>query len=72
MTPEEAHHRAQRLFSYELLPKERTRDMDTIGWIETLLAGSPLRLSPAAEEPWFQGRRCPIACDRQRREHHHL
>ena len=37
MSPEEARHQAARLFGSQLLLKERTRDMDTIGWIETLL-----------------------------------
>src|SRR6266576_647319 len=36
MTPGEARHQAARLFGNQLLLKERTRDMDTIGWIETL------------------------------------
>jgi predicted permease len=36
MTPQLARYRAQRLFGNQLLLKERTRDMDTIGWIETL------------------------------------
>jgi hypothetical protein len=36
MTPEEARYRAQRLFGNQLLLKERTRDMDTIAWLETL------------------------------------
>ncbi|HLN02313.1 MAG TPA: ABC transporter permease [Bryobacteraceae bacterium] len=41
MTPEEARYRARRLFGNQLLLKERTRNMDTIGWIETL--GQDLR-----------------------------
>src|SRR5258708_10845167 len=36
MTPAEAQYRARRLFGNQLLLKERTRDMDTFGWIETL------------------------------------
>src|SRR6266481_2024693 len=36
MTPEQARYRAQRLFGNQTLLKERTREMDTIGWIETL------------------------------------
>ena len=36
MDPEEARYRATCLFGNQLLLKERTRDMDTIGWIETL------------------------------------
>ncbi len=35
MTAEEARYQASRLFGNQLLLKERTRDMDTIGWIET-------------------------------------
>src|SRR5260370_30485903 len=37
MTPEQARHRARRLFGNQLLLKERTREMDTIAWLETLL-----------------------------------
>src|SRR5260370_28336977 len=37
MTPEEARHKASRLFGNQTHLKERTRDMDMIGWIETLL-----------------------------------
>jgi putative ABC transport system permease protein len=36
MTPEEARHQAARVFGNQLLLKERTRDVDTIGWIESL------------------------------------
>jgi len=36
MSPEEARHKATRLFGNQLLLKERTRDMDTIDWIDTL------------------------------------
>jgi len=36
MGAEEARYRAQRLFGNQLLLKERTRDMDIIGWMETL------------------------------------
>src|SRR6266481_7406744 len=51
MTPEDARYRAQRLFGNQFLLKERTRDMDTIGWIETLAsdlryAARMLRKSP--------------------------
>jgi len=35
MAPEEACRRAARLFGNQTLLKERTREMDTIGWIET-------------------------------------
>ncbi len=41
MAPEEARHQAMRLFGNRLLLKEKTREMDTIGWIETL--GQDLR-----------------------------
>src|SRR5438132_74121 len=34
--PEEARYQAQRLFGNQLLLRERTRDMDTINWLETL------------------------------------
>src|SRR3989442_1457480 len=37
MEPEEARARALRLFGNRMLLKERTRDMDTLGWIETLV-----------------------------------
>ncbi len=54
MTPEEDRYRARRLFGNQLLLKERTRDMDTIGWIETLLrdvtARCALRSPHAAEK----------------------
>ena len=35
-TPEDAHNRARRLFGNQTLLKERTRDMDTIVWMDTL------------------------------------
>src|SRR5258708_2478891 len=52
MAPEEARYRAQRGFGNQMLVKERTRDMDTVGWIETLgqdlrHAGRMVRKSPA-------------------------
>src|SRR5216683_9736 len=37
MTVEDARSRALRVFGNRMLRKEETRDMDTIGWIETLL-----------------------------------
>ena len=51
MTPEQARYRAQRLFGNQTLLKERTREMDTIGWIETVwkdlcYAARMLRKSP--------------------------
>lgn len=36
MSPEEARHQATRQFGNRTLLKERTREMDTIGWIETV------------------------------------
>jgi len=51
VTPGEARRRAQRLLCNQLVVKERTREMDTIAWIETLgqdlrYAGRILRRSP--------------------------
>src|SRR5712692_4561420 len=51
MTPEEARRQAARLFGNRMLLKERTREMDTIGWIETVwkdlcYAARMLRKSP--------------------------
>src|SRR2546423_6742040 len=36
MEPEEARRRAMRLFGNRMLLKERTREMDTLAWFETL------------------------------------
>lgn len=36
MDPEEARRRARLLFGNQMLVKERTRDMDILGWMETL------------------------------------
>src|SRR5437667_3463576 len=51
MAPEDARHKAICLFGNQTLLKERTRDMDMIGWLETLLqdlryAGRALRKQP--------------------------
>src|SRR5690349_10495935 len=51
MSPEEARYKAHRLFGNQLLLKETTRDMDTIGWIETVwqdlrFGARLLRLNP--------------------------
>jgi putative ABC transport system permease protein len=51
MRPEEAHYRARRAFGNQVLLKEQTREMDTIGWFESLgqdlrYAGRMLRKSP--------------------------
>ena len=54
MTPEQARYRAQRLFGNQTLLKERTREMDTIGWIERFSFASYLsyRLSSAHFRQW--------------------
>ena len=51
MPPEEARRRARRRFGNQTLLKERTRDMDTIGWMESMwqdlrYAGRMLSRSP--------------------------
>src|SRR5712692_10360520 len=53
LTAEEARRRALRMFGNQVLLKERTRDMDTIGWIETL--GQDLRygVRMLAKNPGF-------------------
>src|SRR5579864_2961914 len=36
LAPEEARYRARRMFGNQTLLKERTREMDTFGWLETI------------------------------------
>ena len=53
MTPEEARRQARLRFGNQMLLKERTRDMDTIGWIETLMADLRYAVRMFGKSPGF-------------------
>src|SRR5882672_3078572 len=53
MTPEEARYQAARLFGNRMLLKERTRDMDTLGWIENLMQDLRYGIRVLRKNPGF-------------------